>query len=123
MQIISEFLVNNWQYISSALLVCLTLLSIILKRHPTFKDKFLEIGKSLIGYVPSLISMVEGYDLSGIAKKEKVMEYLLDIFEEKLGRDLTKDEFKRFYDTFSSYIERILETPTKKGGHGREDEK
>lgn len=121
MQIV-EFLRDYWSYISSGILVLLSVILAIIKNRPSAKDVLLTAVRNVLTYIPTLVCMAEERGESGNAKKEYVLCTALDLVEEKIGRDLTEVECKRFYKCLSGYIETILDCPTKKGGFGREED-
>lgn len=101
-----NFLKDYWQYISIAIVVLFDILLILLKRKPKF-----------YGYVLDLVDYIQD------AEKEYGAghgdEKLNSVIDRKIRKEnMPNTQFNR--DCIAHLVERILQTPTKKGGLGRE---
>lgn len=123
MENLVNFFREYWQYISIGIVVAIDIVIIFIKKRPKKYDEFVECIGHLFALVPSYIYSAEEQYPSGQGdiKKLYVLEELCHILEGRLGRDLNDTELSYFYNTFTRYIESVLETPVKKGGPGREE--
>lgn len=78
------------------------------------KKKTTPLGEVIIG-IPSMIKLVEDKfgPGNGESKKETVMYMALALYKQLTGVDITANSY--LGKEISSFIERCLETPTKKG--------
>lgn len=118
-----QVLVDYWQFISSGILILLSILLFIFRRKPKTWNEFLDCLSSVLYWVPHVIQQVESFeDVDGLpTKKEYALQVLLDLVENRLKRELTTKELNCFYQLMSEQIESVLTCPTKKGGIGREE--
>ena len=119
---IVDILVEYWQYISIGILVIFDVIYIIIKKRPKHYDEFVDAVRDCLIKVPVFIKNVEGVYDSGLERKDQCMSLLLTYIQTKLGRNLSEKELDYFIHSVSWMVESVLETPTKKGGYGREDE-
>lgn len=128
MEEIKQFIVQNWQFISFALVVFFEFVLMFIKR----RSKFVVQDTSIYQFLIDIINEAEGLFASGngIAKKEfviarfkeryqKTVEDWISYYKKTHPFDRGNDE-KILDDTLSYFIEKILSTPQKKGGFGRE---
>ena len=119
----TDFLLHHYRDIALVIISVLIFVSMLIKRRPKSYDEFMTVLKSSLLYVPGFINDVEAEEgLTSHQKKELCLSLLLDFVQERLKRDLTEKELLTFFNSFSSYIEKVLDTPTKKGGPGRDEE-
>lgn len=121
MEKVLQFLVDYWQFISSGILILLSILLFIFRRKPKSWNEFLDCLSSVLFWVPEAVVTAEMPGEDGVSKKEVALDILLDLVENRLKRELTKKELNCFYQLMSGQIESVLNCPTKKGGIGREE--
>ena len=119
MDTIKDFIVQNWQFISSAILAVLTIIAMLVKKKPQTLDDFVLALHQALMDVPYFIQKVE-HSGDGSLKKLQVQQLTLDKVKEYLRRSLTKTEINQSLIFIEDAIEEILSCPTKKGGNGRE---
>lgn len=107
-----EFLQQNWQYLLSAFIAILTLIAALIRKKPS-SSLFSEVMLDVLTELPGLINRVECAG-NGKEKKAIVLDTAIELFEKRIGRDLTGDELKAASLEISADIEEILSTPTKK---------
>lgn len=118
-----DFIVNNWQYISIALVVLLDIIILIVKNRPKRFDEINDIISQCIAKIPAFIQDAESLgDYDGADKKSLVVGWLFQFIENTLKRAPSASEEQYIYKALSYYIEAILDCPTKKGGFGREQD-
>lgn len=111
MEKIVTFLVDYWQYISIAIVVLLDLIILILKK----RSKVEIFDSSAYSRLITLIGEAESLGVSGDEK----LKYVLNKYFALTG--IKDDDWSRC--SVALLVERILSTPTKKGGPGREEVK
>lgn len=119
-----QFLLDNWQFISAALVILFTIIGYFIKRKPKKYDQFVDAVQAIMIKIPGFIYDVEqeNPDVAGSQKKEYVLNIALKCIEDyMLKRELTEKEFDYFYKTISWFVEKVMLAPTKKGGLGREE--
>lgn len=100
MESLKNFIVENWQFISSALLALLTIIAMIIKKKP--------INKYVDEFYGELVSLIQAAEISfgsGSGKDKK--KFVLGTF---MARHPDYDVYQ-----VSDAIEDILTTPLKKG--------
>ena len=109
---IFNFIKENYEII---ILVGACLLDLILFLVGVFKKKKTTPLGEVISYVPTMIKVAELKFGSGhgAEKKKSVMEMALLLYHRLTGVEITADSY--LGKEISSFIERVLETPTKKG--------
>lgn len=110
---IVDFLRDNWQYISAGLVVLLDILILIFKRR-------LKVNYTLpSSWYPDLIDIVsEAEDVFGAGHGSEKLHYVKQRMKARIGLKYN-DGVLDFM--IGEFVERILNTPTKKGGCGREE--
>lgn len=114
---IVQFLLDNWQYFSTALLTILSIVLMIIKRKPKKYDEFVSCVSQTISAMPGFIITAEELktpDENGQDKKNLVIGWCFQKMENLIKRELTRDEELYCFKTFSNYVEQILSTPQKK---------
>lgn len=109
MEKVVNFIVENWQFISIAIVVLLEITLFIIKKRPktVLQDD---------GVYQDLVSLIEEAEKIVWASGEQKKNYVLDKFAD--AHSYASDPAVR--KTLGFFIEDILSTPTKKGGPGRE---
>lgn len=112
-----DFLVKNWQFISTIITTLLLVILLIIKKRPKSIDDFSNILDIVITKVPDFVIQAENVlgAGNGSEKKMLVINYALKEFKRLLGRDLTTNESDTAILQFSSSIEAVLNAPQKKG--------
>ena len=110
MEKFSQFLVDNWQYISSAIAAIFSIIIIVVKKRPKTLDDFTSTLESALVEVASLCSLVE-HPGDGQEKKRLVIERVKSIVHNSLGRELTKKEIAIIDEVASQQIEQVLNAP------------
>ena len=109
MEQFSQFIVNNWQYISIGLICVLEIILFILKKN----SKYIIQDDSFYSELSELIFTAERLYSHGPDK----LNYVLEKFFER------HPYMKDFSEPVVAAIEYLLCLPTKKGGFGREQVK
>lgn len=112
MQQISEFLVNYWQYISIALVVIIDIVLFLFKKRTKIYDA--SAYSHLITLVDEVEDMSKSMDVPMTGRDK--LKYVVDHYFALTG--LEDNMWNR--SSIICLVERILSTPTKKGGPGRE---
>lgn len=114
MDIILDFLADNWYYIVVIILSFLSvLLALVKKKRVINTDLFTDALKNTILKLPEIIKNVESLEIAGSDKKSLVIASAIKFISGLLGRDLTDDEDKYLSNIFSIQIESVLDAPTK----------
>ena len=114
MEAFVEFIQAYWQYLSFGLLFIVEVLVFFLKKRPQTVDDFKSAVATVCNYLPSFIQKVE-VPGRGCEKKEAVIALAFKGIKAIIGRDITNRESDYIEEIVSEQIEKILETPTKKG--------
>lgn len=118
---IVDFLRDNWSFISTGVLAVLSIIIMIIKRRPKKFEELNQVISDVIAKIPGFIIDAETTgDYNGQDKKSFVVSWCFQFIEKALGRDLSGSEELYCYKAISYFIELVLESPTKKGGYGRE---
>lgn len=107
------FLVNNWQYISTALLALLSFILMIIKRKPKKYDEFVSCISATLSSIPGFVNAAEEFEEDPQNRKSSVISWCFQKLEKLIKRDLTLDEEHYAFKTFSWFIEEVLTTPQK----------
>lgn len=113
MDTLVNFLRENWQFISSAILALLTIIAMLIKRKPKTIDDFIIGILEVINDLPEFINEVEEVG-NGLSKKIKVQQFALNDLKSRLKRTLTKTELSQALCHIDDALESILSTPQKK---------
>lgn len=100
MESLKEFIVNNWQYISAALVVVLEIILMLIKKNPKVIDP------SIYSKITSLIQDAEKTFGSGHGEEKK--QFVVSSFLASSPIDTYPKKFVEFV------VEDILSTPEKK---------
>lgn len=100
-----KFLVDNWQFISTAIITLLSVILLIVKKRPLTEILDNSAYKDLI------ILIKDAESRFGAKEGKKKLDYVLTAFCNIKG--INKDSFTA--SSVKSLIENVLETPQKKG--------
>lgn len=120
MEQFSQFLVNHWDLISSAVILLISVIFYIIKKRPLSLDEFQSALDELYRNLPYFIQYAERF-VGKDFKKEYVLERSVRFVSDKIGRALTDKETAKVIAGAEYTLEEILDCPTKKGGLGREE--
>ena len=111
--LILDFIVDNWYYLLSILILLLSfIISIVRKRaNSNLVDS---VKSSLLELLPSFISLAEVSEVPGEDKKNLVINLALDRISSLLGCKLSDTDRAYWVSFISSSLESILSTPQKK---------
>ena len=112
MEKFSQFLVDNWQYISSAIAAIFSIIIIIVKRRPKTMDDFVRSVDYALTQVASYCSSVE-HPGDGEEKKRLVIKFVKNSVHNSLGRELTEKEISIIEKAASEQIEDVLSAPSR----------
>lgn len=114
MEELKSFLLQNWQFILTVILLVATFIAALIKGL----KKGLSISDILLGYlldqVPTWINSAESSGMSGQEKRIQVLNNALVYASKQLGRALSEQESAVIVSHVSQKIEEILSTPQKK---------
>ena len=111
--LILDFLVDNWYYLLSILILLLSfIISIVRKRANS--NLIDSVKSSLLELLPSFISLAEVSEVPGEDKKNFVINLALDRISSLLGCKLSDADKSYWVSFISSSLESILSTPQKK---------
>lgn len=114
MDIILNFLTDNWYYIVVIILSFLSvLLALVKKKRVINSDLFIDALKDTLLKLPEIIKSVDSLEIAGADKKSLVIASAIKVLSGLLGRDLTDDEDKYLNNILSKQIESVLDAPTK----------
>lgn len=111
--LILDFIVDNWYYLLSILILFLSfIISIVRKRaNSNLVDS---VKSSLLELLPSFISLAEVSEVPGEDKKNFVINLALDRISSLLGYKLSDADISYWVSFITSSLESILSTPQKK---------
>lgn len=110
MEKFSQFLVDNWQYISSAIAAIFSIIIIIIKKRPKTLDDFVEALNYSLTLVPQQCAVVE-HDGDGSEKKRQVVKFAVNSVRNSLHRELTDAEVALIEKRASVLVEDVLDAP------------
>ena len=99
-----DFLSNNWQFISAALVVILNTILLLFRRNKTYDN----------GILSDIIPLILQSEFTLETGKDR-LKYVLTHFPYDSHPSVDEAKVK-------TYVEYILSLPTKKGGIGREED-
>lgn len=108
MQVVIDFIIQNWQMILAALLMVLTFIISLLKKKPVYNE-IDNILLSVVEKIPLFINSVESTSMDGSSKKVVVMETIRNYVKSQFSYVLS-DSLLIFFD---QYVELVLSTPQK----------
>lgn len=111
--LILDFIVDNWYYLLSILILLLSfIISIVRKRANS--NLIDSVKSSLLELLPSFISLAEVSEVPGEDKKNFVINLALDRISSLLGCKLSDADKSYWVSFITSSLESILSTPQKK---------
>lgn len=114
MNVVVEFLKNNWKEVIQALVAVVSLIATIIimkKKGASLSD----ILNSVLGIqLPIWVASAENTGETGDKKKVTVINCALNHIAKLMGRSLSEEETAFIVTKVSEQIEKILETPQKK---------
>lgn len=119
--IIKNFIVDNWQFISIALIIICNVFLFLIRR----KEKKTSFDVALENFLINLpLFVIQAEKIYGAGAGHSKLDYVLSQcfskLENELGRTLTCSEKKQIDREINYQINAILSAPVKKGGFGRE---
>lgn len=109
-----EFLINNWYYLVSILILIASFIVAIVRKKASMNVSD-AIKASLSEYIPEFIKIAEFTKDTGKNKLEFVIQLGLDKVSSLLGVSLSYAQCEYWTSYIKKLTESILETPEKKG--------
>lgn len=112
MEKVSQFVVDNWQWLCSVVLATGIFILQLIKKKPKAESVIDYIYQVIADDLPSLICLAEDKGFCGPDKLLFVVSHAISILKNKVELDEAAEEKAR--RVFSYAVEKILETPEKK---------